>query len=215
MLDEVGKQNNWNIQGYTKSGCPPMPLTSSSPGDDDAETSDSDACHEFNVEAAKKFETDEEIDTIVVAAAPTDREFYDESGSTSDDILVSALDEMWRDWEEAGKQVIVIGEVPHFRDLKAPTCISSNPEDIVDKCSLPAEDVVDTRGTPLKWAAEEGQADIAFYDPEPGICRDDRCYSMVGGLITRYDGHHLSEDFSRSFGQDFARFVEEQQNSGG
>lgn len=208
MLDEVGQRNNWNIQGYTKSGCPPMPLTTASPDGDGAETRDSDACHEFNMESAKEFKEDEAIDAIVVAAAPTDREFYDESGASSDQILTDALNDMWQDWEDAGKDVIVIGEVPHFQELSAPTCLSSNPEDIATECSLPAEDVVDIRGTPLTWAAEEAVADVDFYDPEPGICSDGRCYSMVGGLITRYDGHHLSEDFSRSFGEDFARFVD-------
>lgn len=208
MLDEVGKQNNWNIQGYTKSGCPPMPLTTSSPEGERSETRDSDACHDFNIESSDTFKDSEEIDGVVVAAAPTDRAFYDDSGSSSDQILTDSLDSMWQEWENAGKDVFVIGELPHFRELAAPTCVASNPEDIVEACSLPAEEVVDTRGTPLTWAAEQSTSGINFYDPEPGICHDGRCYSMVGNLITRYDGHHLSEDFSRSFGDHFSSFVE-------
>lgn len=208
MLDEAGRNNNWNIQGYTKSGCPPMPLSNAEPGDDSAESRDAEACHDFNEQSSEELMDDPEIDAIVVAASPTDRDFYNESGDSSDAVLTDALDNRWNEWEDAGKEVIVIGELPHFRELSAPTCVASSENDIETDCSVPAEEIVDTRGTPLTLAAEQTSADIDFYDPEPGVCENGRCYSMVGNLITRYDSHHISEDFSRSYASDFTNFFE-------
>src|SRR5699024_3916895 len=100
MLDEVGKQNNWNIQGYTKSGCPPMPLTNAAPGDNSAESRNAEACHTFNQRSSEELIKNPEIDAIAVAAAPTDRDFYDESGDSSDQVLTDALDSMWQEWED-------------------------------------------------------------------------------------------------------------------
>lgn len=210
MLDDIGKQNDWNIQGYTKSACTPVPLSSASPDADQATREDSDACEEFIIDSSKEFEEDETIDAVVTAASPTDKSFYDESGSSSDEIAIDALDTMWQSWHNAGKSVIVIGEVPHFGELNAPTCVESNPDAIDEECSLPADEVVGDRGTKLTSAADRSSSPVSFYNPVPGVCDHDRCYSMVGNLITRYDHHHLSADFARSYGSNFVEFIREE-----
>src|SRR5699024_5888945 len=40
MFDEMGKAQNWNIQGYTKSACSPVPLEKTSPSASGAELED-------------------------------------------------------------------------------------------------------------------------------------------------------------------------------
>lgn len=210
LFEDIGKQNNWNIQGYTKSGCTPVPLSSASPDADQAGQDASDACEEFIEESSEEFQTNDDIDAVVTAASPTDRDFYDDSNNTSDKLAMDALTDMWQDWNDAGKDVVVIGEVPHFEELNAPTCIESNPKDVADACSVPSDEVVGGRGTILTSAAESGPSSINFYDPVPGVCDDDHCYSMVGDLITRYDHHHLSADFARSYGSNFVDFMKEE-----
>lgn len=209
MLDELGQKHNWNIQGYTKSGCTPVPLSSAGPGTDRAGREESEACVDFIRDAAEQFHQ-EEIDVIVTAASPIDREFYNEAGATSDAIAFDALHTMWQGWEDAGKKVVVIGEVPHFEDIEGPTCVLSNSENIIEGCSRPADELINGRQTILKSAAQQSEAPVSLYDPVPGICDDERCYSMVGHLITRYDHHHLSSDFARSFGDDFVNFLKEE-----
>lgn len=211
MIDEIGEQNNWHIQGFTKSGCTPVPLASATSDEDTAAQEISDACRDFVQESSQTFQ-DSDIDMVITAASPIDREFYNDAGDTSDEIAMDALNDMWQQWAEAGKDVVVIGEVPHFEELDGPTCVISNPEDIIDECSLPADEVLNGRQTILKSAAQESASPVSLYDPVPGICDDERCYSMVGNLITRYDHHHLSNDFARSFGDDFVSFVKEQEN---
>lgn len=214
MFEEIGEENNWNIQGYTKSGCTPVPLSSAEPDADQANKKTSDSCTKFIRDASDKF-VNEDIDLVVTAASPVDRSFYNEDGETSEEIAMDALNDMWQEWKDAGKDVVVIGEVPHFEDVEGPTCVISNPEDIVDECSKPADEVIDGRQSILRSAAQAADTPVELYDPVPGICDDERCYSMVGQLITRYDHHHLSSDFARSFGDDFVSFVQERIKTSG
>lgn len=207
MMEEIGTENNWNIQGYTKSGCTPVPLSGTDPDSDQAQQEEADACEDFIDKASEEFQSNEDIDAIIMAASPTDRDFYDESGESSDEIAKDALNEMWQSWEDAGKDVIVIGEVPHFGDVNGPTCVESHPDNIAEACSLPADEVLESKNTIMRWAANDATAPINFYDPVPGICDDKRCYSMVGRLITRYDHHHLSSDFARSYGANFVSYI--------
>jgi peptidoglycan/LPS O-acetylase OafA/YrhL len=213
MLDEVGQKNNWHIRGYTKSGCTPVPLSSAGPDVDQTQKEESAACMEFVRDAAEEFKSDE-VDVVITAASPIDRNFYLKSGDTSKTIAANALHTMWDGWEAVGTEVVVIGEVPHFEELEGPTCVLSNQDDLVEECSKPAREVIDGRQAILRATASNSDAGIDFYDPVPGICDDRRCYSMVGHLITRYDHHHLSSDFARSFGEDFVDFMAEEVTTG-
>lgn len=207
MLDDIGKRNNWNIQGYTKSACTPVPLSNAAPDTDQAGEEESDACEDFILDSSEEFQESDDIDAVITAASPADKSFYDETGESSDKIAIDALNTMWQEWEDAGKNVVVIGEVPHFEELNGPTCVESNPNNIAEECSMPANEVIEGRGTVLTSAAEADLSPGNFYDPVPGICDDERCYSMVGDLITRYDHHHLSSDFAKSFSSNFVNFI--------
>ena len=207
LFDELGKENNWNIQGYTKSGCTPVPLSSAAPETSGSGRDAADACAEFVTDSSEEFQQDADLDVIVTAASPTDRSFYDEDGKSSEAIASQAVADMWATWEDADKEVVVMGEVPHFNDINVPTCIASNPDQLVEECSQSADKLIDDRGTILADTAQQHESSVNFYDPTAGLCDEDRCYSMVGGLVTRYDHHHLSKDFARSYSADFMNFL--------
>ncbi|MFD6814932.1 acyltransferase family protein [Enteractinococcus coprophilus] len=209
LFDELGRENNWNIQGYTKSGCTPVPLSSAAPGTSGAGRDSADACAEFVVNSSEDFQHDAELDLIVTAAAATDRDFYGADGESSESITTQAVADMWSAWKKADKEVLVMGELPHFNQMNVPTCVASNPGQIAEECSQNVEGLIGDRGTILADTALQHSSSVKFYDPTPGLCDDQRCYSMVGGLITRYDHHHVSSDFARSYSADFMRFLEE------
>lgn len=211
MLDELGKEKNWHIQGYTKNSCSPVPLASASPDSDQVEQEDSEACEQFVQDSSKEIEENENIDAVITAGSPTDHGFYDDSGTTSEQLAADAVNDMWQEWEAAGKEVIAIGEVPHFEELNGPTCVENNLDDAAEACSMPVDKANEGRESVLTSATESQDSPAAFYDPTPGICDDERCYSMVGNLVTRYDENHLSADFSRSYKADFLSFLEDQQ----
>ena len=129
-------------------------------------------------------------------------------GESSESITTQAVADMWSGWKKADKEVLVMAELPHFNQMNVPTCVASNPDQLVEKCSLDADDLIGDRGTILADTAQQHSSSVALYDPTLGLCDDQRCYSVVGGLITRYDHHHLSSDFARSYSTDFMRFLE-------
>src|SRR5699024_601037 len=206
-----GKQNNWNIQGYTKSACSPVPLNKTSPENRGAEREDNQACDDFVVNTAKEIENDPSIDVVATASLGSGSTYYLENGeAASDSEKINAIDTMWQGWSDAGKDVVVMGEVPHFDEIEAPTCVESNADAITDNCSMSFEDAVESRSTFQRLTASVGNADVKLYDPSAGMCEDGRCYSVVGNLITRYDAHHLSQEFAKSYTDDFAQFMREQ-----
>ena len=210
LFDEIGKAQNWNIQGYAKSACSPVPLDKTSPDASGAELEDGQACDEFVVDTAEELKNDPDIDVIVTASLGAGSDYYLDNGDTaSDKDKITAIDEMWQEWHDAGKEVITMGEVPYYNDIEAPTCVDTHAGSIATDCSASYEDSVASRGVFQRITAKEGTAEISFYDPTKGVCKDDRCYSMVGNLITRYDAHHLSADFVKSYATDFTDFMYE------
>src|SRR5699024_3059651 len=130
LFEEIGEENNWNIQGYTKSGCTPVPLSGAEPDSDQAQQEEADACEDFIDRASEQFQFNDDIDAISTAAPLTDRDLYDESGESSDQNASEALNGVWQEWEDAGKDVVVSGDGPQFEDHNGPTCDESNPDNI-------------------------------------------------------------------------------------
>lgn len=210
MLDEVGRQHNWNIQGYTKSACSPVPLSKTQPNDSGAEREDNQACDDFVLETAEEISNDPNIDVVATASLGGGGTYFKADGAVaSDQEKIESIDTMWQDWIDSGKTVVTFAEVPHF-DNAAPECVESNPSRIAEECSISYEDGITSRGVFQRITAEEGHSDIKLYDPARGMCDNDSCYSMVGNLITRYDKHHLSEDFVLSYVNDFANFMQQE-----
>lgn len=209
MLDEVGKHHNWNIQGYTKSACSPVPLSKTRPEDSGAEREDNQACDNFVLETAEEISNDPNIDVVATASFDTGTYFKPDGEIASDQNKIEAIDAMWQEWIDSGKSVVTFAEVPYF-DNAAPECIEANPSSVAEACSTSYEDGITSREVFQRITAEEGHSDIKLYDPARGMCDSDSCYSMVGNLITRYDKHHLSQAFVLSYETDFAKFLQEE-----
>lgn len=211
MFDDLGKEMNWNIQGYAKSACSPIPLPTTAPDASGSTRERSEGCDEFVIETAEKLKNDPDIDAIATGSLGGTEKHYMEDGETATDSeKVEAIDQMWQDWADADKDVVVIAEVPYFNEIEAPTCITENENEIVENCSVSYEDAVESPTRFQRLTASEGTADMSYYDPAKGICDTNRCYSMVGGLVTRYDATHFSSDFARSYTPDFANFMREE-----
>ena len=208
LFDKVGKEQNWNIQGYAKSACSPVPLSRAKPDAAGADREAAEGCTEFVMETAKELAEDPDIDIIATASLANTESFYlEDETQASDAAIVESIGSMWESWNEAGKTVVAMGEVPHFSDVEAPTCIAENSSDIAAKCTGSYEEEYDSLRKLITTTAKNNSSDAHLYDPVPALCEQDRCYSMVGNLITRYDNHHLSEEFVESYGDDFVDFM--------
>ena len=211
MLDKVGRENNWNIQGYTKSGCSPLPLDVTSPDDTGSTREDNEACDAFVTETAEALANDPNVDIIATASMEGGSDYHLSNGEVAtEQQIIEAIDTMWQHWIDHGKKVITFTEVPHFGDIEAPTCVETNPDEAPAECTVSYEEGITDRPVFQRMTAAEGQADVEVYDPAMGMCNDNTCYSLVGNLITRYDNHHLSEHFVQSYSEDFVEFMHEE-----
>jgi peptidoglycan/LPS O-acetylase OafA/YrhL len=105
-------------------------------------------------------------------------------------------------WADADVPVLVLRDTPYAVDLKnVPDCVAANLDDLAACDGGRGREQVD----PLAAAA------AALDDPRVGmldltdrICRDDVCYSVVGGVIVYFDAGHLSATFSRGLAEPIA-----------
>src|SRR5699024_392942 len=117
LFDKVGKEQNWNIQGYAKSACSPVPLSRAKPDAAGADREAAEGCTEFVMETAKELAEDPDIDIIATASLANTESFYlEDETQASDAAIVESIGSMWESWNEAGKTVVAMGEVPHFSD---------------------------------------------------------------------------------------------------
>lgn len=206
MVDEVAQEHGWAVTGYIKPACSPIDVG------EKEETGTADEvkkakCSNFAHHTAKILEDDDELDLIIMSVSPRNEKLTDDSGRSTDQIVDEAYRDMWQRWEEAGKQVMVIGEVPRFDDQPIPDCLAENAQRPAAKsCSQPLDKLMDARRANLAEAAREMDS-VPIYDPRPGICDEENCYGLVGGLVAYYDTSHLTEDFAKSFKPNFEQFL--------
>src|SRR5699024_9750647 len=170
LLEDIGKQNNWNIQGYAKSACSPVPLSRAKPDAAGADREAAEGCTEFVMETAKELAEDPDIDIIATASLANTESFYlEDETQASDAAIVESIGSMWESWNEAGKTVVAMGEVPHFSDVEAPTCIAENSSDIAAKCTGSYEEEYDSLRKLITTTAKNNSSDAHLYDPVPAL----------------------------------------------
>lgn len=210
LLDDFGKAHGWTIKTYTKSGCTPLDL-SRTEETGTAASEETQACTDFVTDSAQEIAEDESIDVVFTAASRVNRTYYDDSGNSGAEVTDQGFDDLWQRWADSGKDVVVFKETPHFgdADLDIPQCVESHPETAAEDCSDSVENTSERRAN-LTAAAESSDAVSATFDPNPGLCRDGRCYGLVGGMVAYYDHHHLASDFVRTYMSSFEAELEEQ-----
>ena len=113
----------------------------------------------------------------------------------------------------SGKAVLVVGDVPGTKPVPAPECVYRHASEY-DPCALPRS----------PEALEDGNVEMAAATATPGIrtlslqqylCDAAACHSVIGGVVTYFDDHHLTATFSRSLAPYLGAAVEEALRDGG
>ncbi|WP_277246274.1 acyltransferase family protein [Micrococcus terreus] len=191
VLDEIARDNQWSLRVHTKSGCIPVDREPEGSSSGDATDAKEQGCAEFVRTTTQEFIEDESLDVVLMSASRIGKD-------TSETASTEALHRMWSDWQDAGKEVFVFEESPHFGELDVPTCIETA-DDVKSDCSVSLSKATE-RNARLTKAVENGDpAIVGSFSSMDGVCRDDRCYGLVGGLISYYDHSHYSVEFSTSF----------------
>ena len=184
-LDLIAQRHSWNVVMQVKSSCQPMEGVLARWSNDAAATS----CRQWGKQVSASLAEDPDLDVIVVSGIS--REYVSVDGGS----VAAQWRRAWSRWIEAGKRVVVIGDVPAFQIGDMPTCLATSTE-TDDPCSVSA-DSVNTRD-PLLVAAQ-GMRGVTMFDPSRNVCDAKRCHAVVGGLPVFGDANHLNAYFSRTF----------------
>lgn len=188
-LQQLAEDDNLRITTYLISECYTVPVEIEFGND-----ARNAACRAWN-ERVLNETTDGRFDLLVVSnrtarplagVAQADQEHAIEAAHRA------ALDR----WATGGTPVVVIRDTPYATDLKnVPDCVAEN----LDELSLCDGDRRREQADPLALVATTYPSDlVSVVDLTDLICRDDTCYSTVGGVIVYFDSGHLSATYARS-----------------
>ena len=98
-------------------------------------------------------------------------------------------------WAAAGVPVVVLRDTPYADVENVPDCVAAHLADL-SACDGGRDR---EQADPFAEAARALDAPtVQVVDLTDRICRDDTCYSVVGGVIVYFDAGHLSATFARS-----------------
>ncbi|PFG37821.1 peptidoglycan/LPS O-acetylase OafA/YrhL [Flavimobilis soli] len=186
-LQELAEEENLRIHTYLVSRC----FTVTEPlAFGDARTQ---ACQSWN-ERVLSETSDGRYDLVVVsnlfgmrlAGVPED-----EQEAAARAAYTRSLDR----WVAGGVPTIVVRDTPHSDLPSVPDCVAAHLDDLGACDGGRDREQVD----PLADAAEEHPSPlVTVLDLTDRFCRDDTCYSTIGGLIAYFDGGHMSASFART-----------------
>ncbi|GAB3178948.1 acyltransferase family protein [Nesterenkonia halophila] len=209
--DSYAQQHDKRLLVLTRSGCTPR-LSAVDDG--------SDECEQANEEIVDQVRDDESIETVIIAASQVHGGF----GAPGRDVDLPAGEEEIDDvgramlapvdiWLEAGKEVVVMGQVPRMHeedeDGSLPDCVARN-EDDLSACRDTLEDTrVGDRWLDRSQEIFSGEDGYHFLPTEDLLCDDETCYAVIGGSITYRDDSHVSRNYVADVSDELGRRLEE------
>lgn len=190
-FDTLGKQRSWRVVTYTRASCP---LTDARRTLADEPPERYQLCRASNAEIERRLVADPAIDTVFVSAFSSAYGWEQSPGQSLTDPATDGFRNVWRRLVGAGKQVVVLRDVPAVRDrIGTPICL--------ERSAFDASACATTRADGLQPdvqadAVFESSGRVSLIDLTDRFCDADRCYGVVGDVIVYRDSSHLSAEYS-------------------
>jgi len=182
-------ERDWEVRSYTRRSCPAIDAEWSAQPEYSYKEGDPE-CRAWRASMIEQIAADPDIDVVVVSSFG--RRYGATDAATEE--MAAALSRTWMRWVEAGKEVVVVGELPTTSSDVA-TCVTKR--DASTDCSRPRAEAMAPE--PMERAVQlAASPHITVMDLSPGVCDDELCYAAVGGLPVYEDWHHLTPAFARS-----------------
>jgi len=192
-LDEYGKTHGWKVLLMRHRGCSGALASTVIPGS-------SPVCNEWTDNVRSEILSRPDIDTVVFGTNRDSKHYFTNRALDAHQVaqLRSGISRMLRGYADAGKTVVVFGDVPGNFTQPTPECVYLNRHDY-DPCATPR----DQKESPdeVNFVAEAAAASggrIGYYPLTDYFCDYQKCHAVIGGEVVYIDEHHLSDTFSRS-----------------
>lgn len=194
-IDQLAVEHRWNVVPLTKPAC----TVTADPFVERWTLKYAASCATWNDRVAKRIRDDDTIDIVVTSAKPALYRIAGESDAERSERMAAGYRARWQQWTDAGKRVVVIGDVPRLRVGDVPSCvIAADTSD--DPCTTPT--AVAQRPDPMLRMAQElrvsGNHDVVPVDLSRYFCDGELCHAVIGGVVAYGDTNHLLGYFARS-----------------
>ena len=206
-VEQLAEKNDWQVDTYVASRCAII-------GEEQKFNTDvkSEGCEQMGDWVTEQIQ-EKDYDLVISSnrqSVPV-RGGHGMEGSAAP--AREAYEKLLTLWSDTGAEVVVIKDTPWPGTTldNVPDCVAQNRGDL-EECSGSAE----------KWIPADPQVDAVNALDEPGVvavdmndqlCRDERCYSVVGGLLAYWDHSHLTETFAQSLSPKLGKRMEAELNS--
>jgi hypothetical protein len=203
-LDQLGKIRNWHFKTFTKAACP---VTFATRLLHPAVPSSNSDCLAYSHAVADRIAEDPSISLVFATSRAS---FYGYASAGDPKLAVPAVDgyvAIWKQWLDAGKKVVVLGEVPSLGSQRVPDCLAKNPDHSL-ACARPVADAV-PKNLNLAAAAEKlASRGVLYMRMRDYFCDRTTCLAVVGGLITYRDSAHISTEFATAMTPYIGKFLD-------
>lgn len=188
-LNKLASAHHWRIEMFLHSSCPTTVSTDIAPS---WQPTIGPPCHAWNDKVVSEIAARPEVDMVISSSISRYYRRYSGEKVISTDTS-DAYVRAWRTWTNAGKRVLVIGDVPDMQLGDIPTCVSK--AGTHDPCTQLASRALGP--DPMVTAFDKARDPlISLFDPTRYICDRQLCHSVVGGILVFGDAAHLSDTFS-------------------
>lgn len=193
-FDVLGKENNWQVTTYSKASCP---FSVALRVLDNEQTDDAQmACATWVEDVTQRLIADPEISAVFTSSYSSAYKFASPTSTVLVDPRIDGFQGAWGPLVAAGKQVVVLGDVPRTVGERIPNCLSDHPNDRA-ACNTSREAALVDRYQ-LEAARGFAHPAVASIDLSHHFCDDSTCYAVLGDMIVYRDSSHISAEFTRS-----------------
>lgn len=190
-LERVAEDNNWSIETFLSSECYTVLEKIEFESEEIAQN-----CLKWNNRVVHTI-ADGDYDSVVISNR-TWRVLPGMDRAETQEATVGLYEDVLKIWEAAGIPVLVIRDTPYADVANVPLCVEQNIGNLSACDGGRNREVPDPLATASTNLASES---VVTLDLTDRVCRDDTCYSVVGGVIVYFDAGHLSQTFSRSLSE--------------
>ncbi|MFZ4893250.1 acyltransferase family protein [Plantibacter sp. Mn2098] len=187
--DSLGKAG-WKIVTYFRVGCPalstePIPMPK-------RELWEQNACATWSARVLSEIESRHDISTVLFSGYSS--RYNDPAIPADGRLSPETVAATWNRLEASGKQVIFIRDIPDANRVNIPACIGES-KDATAPCAFSrATSVVpDEIDKALVLDPAASMVDLTDF-----FCDDEKCYGLVGGVVTYADENHVSGTFAKT-----------------
>ena len=189
-LQELAKERDWRLIGFSKSACPPAEISVYSTG----LRREYRECEEWRDRTLGRIVREE--DPSLVVTSMLNRYRVREGGrglprDASNEAVIEGYASTLKRLRGTGAPVAVIEDVPR-PDRDIPECVSRSLDRLQD-CAFPRRGALPEPRVNVRATKEVGGT--ILIDPTPMVCPGERCPAVIGDVLVYRNGAHLTRTY--------------------